>query len=227
MAVLAFAAVAARSVALAGFGLDSVVEIAAKCRRSVELAGSGAERQAVALRLIGAAFIGLAIYIAVQSAVILVSGHHAHHSALGIAWTAITAVVMFALAVGKTRTGAALGNQVLITEGKVTFVDGVLACAVLIGLVLNAALGWWWADPVAGFLIVGSTPQRRRTQSSLETRWELTSLCISEPIRPDGLRAAVPSPDYRDRGQDRHDDEKGGMYPYATVSVFEEPWRRA
>lgn len=154
VAVLAFAAVAARSVALAGFGLDSVVEIAASVVVLWELAGSGAERQAVALRLIGAAFIGLAIYIAVQSAVILVSGHHAHHSALGIAWTAITAVVMFALAVGKTRTGAALGNQVLITEGKVTFVDGVLACAVLIGLVLNAALGWWWADPVAGFLIV-------------------------------------------------------------------------
>jgi divalent metal cation (Fe/Co/Zn/Cd) transporter len=154
VAVLAFAAIAARSVALAGFGLDSVVEIAASVVVLWELADTGAERQAVALRLIGVAFIGLAIYIAVQSAVILVSGHHAHHSALGIAWTAVTAAVMFALAGGKTRIGAALGNQVLITEGKVTFVDGVLAGAVLIGLVLNAGLGWWWADPVAGFLIV-------------------------------------------------------------------------
>lgn len=61
---------------------------------------------------------------------------------------------MFALAAGKARTGTALGNQVLATEGRVTLIDAVLALAVLIGLTLNAALAWWWADPVAGYVLV-------------------------------------------------------------------------
>ena len=70
------------------------------------------------------------------------------------AWTALTAAVMVALAAGKARTGAALGNPVLRTEGRVTLIDGILAAAVLVGLVLNAALGWWWADPAAGLVLV-------------------------------------------------------------------------
>ena len=82
------------------------------------------------------------------------SGYRPHHSTLGIVWTAITAAVMFALAAGKARTGAALDNPVLRTEGRVTLVDGLLATAVLLGLVLNSALGWWWADPAAGYVLV-------------------------------------------------------------------------
>jgi divalent metal cation (Fe/Co/Zn/Cd) transporter len=61
---------------------------------------------------------------------------------------------MFLLAAGKARTGAALDNPVLRTEGKVTLVDGILATAVLAGLALNAAFGWWWADPAAGYVLV-------------------------------------------------------------------------
>lgn len=72
----------------------------------------------------------------------------------GIIWTAVTAAVMFTLAAGKARTGRALNNPVLQTEGKVTVVDGILAVAVLIGLVLNAVAGWWWADPAAGYVLV-------------------------------------------------------------------------
>ena len=152
--VLAVAAVAARSVALAGFGLDSLVEIGASTVVLWELAAVDESRQRRALRLIGAAFVALSLYVAVQSVVVLVNAHHAQHSALGIAWTAITAAVMFALAAGKARTGTALGNPVLVTEGCVTFIDGLLASAVLLGLVANAVLGWWWADPLAGLVIV-------------------------------------------------------------------------
>jgi divalent metal cation (Fe/Co/Zn/Cd) transporter len=90
----------------------------------------------------------------VQPTLVLASGYHPRHSALGIGWTAVTAVVMFALAAGKARTGRALGNPVLRTVGRVTMIDGILATAMLLGLVLNATLGWSWVDPVAGYVLV-------------------------------------------------------------------------
>lgn len=152
--VLACSAIAARSVALGGFGLDSLIEIGASTVVIWELKGAGAARQRRGLRLIGVAFALLALYLAVQATVVLAAGFRARHSPVGIAWTALTAVAMFLLAWGKARTGRALGNPVLLTEGRVTLVDAVLAAAVLAGLVLNAALGWWWADPVAGYVLV-------------------------------------------------------------------------
>jgi len=152
--VLAVAAVSARSVALAGFGLDSLIEIGASTVVIWELSGTGEDRRRRALRLIGLGFAALAAYLLVQSTWVLAAGHHPHHSRLGIVWTAVTAAVMFALAAGKTRTGAALDNPVLRTEGRVTLIDGLLAAAVLLGLVLNSAAGLWWADPLAGYVLV-------------------------------------------------------------------------
>jgi divalent metal cation (Fe/Co/Zn/Cd) transporter len=152
--VLAVAAFAARSVALGGFGLDSLIEIGASTVVIWELGGVGELRQRKAMRLIGGAFVLLAGYLAIQSSLVLAVGFRPRHSPLGIAWTAVTAVVMFALASGKARVGGALGNPVLKTEGRVTFVDGLLASAVLIGLLLNALVGWWWADPVAGYVLL-------------------------------------------------------------------------
>jgi divalent metal cation (Fe/Co/Zn/Cd) transporter len=152
--VLAFAALGAHSVALAGFGLDSLIEIGASTVVLWELSGTGEARQRKALRLIGGAFVALALYLLMQTAIVLAARYHPHHSSLGIVWTAITAAVMFALAAGKSRTGKALNNPVLTTEGRVTVIDGLLACAVLLGLSLNAAFGWWWADPFAGLVIV-------------------------------------------------------------------------
>lgn len=152
--VLAIAALSARSVALAGFGLDSLIEIGASTVVIWELSGTGEERQRRGLRLIGFAFAGLAVYLLIQSTVVLVTGYHPRHSPLGIAWTTATALAMFALAAGKARTGRALDNPVLRTEGRVTTIDGILATAVLVGLILNAALGWWWADPAVGYVLV-------------------------------------------------------------------------
>jgi divalent metal cation (Fe/Co/Zn/Cd) transporter len=160
--VLAVAAVRARSIALVGFGLDSLIEIGASTVVLWELAGTGETRQRRALRLIGGAFVALATYLAVQSTWALLTGFRPHHSPLGIAWTAVTAAAMFALAAGKARTGRALDNPVLLTEGRVTTVDGLLAVAVLLGLVLNAALGWWWADPLAGYVLVYYALQEAR-----------------------------------------------------------------
>lgn len=161
--VLAIAAVSARSVALAGFGLDSLIEIGASTVVLWELSGTGEARQRRALRLIGWAFLALAAYLTVQTLIVLGTGYHPHHSPLGIVWTAVTALAMFGLAAGKRRTGIALNNTVLITEGRVTTIDALLAVAVLLGLVLNAAADLWWADPVAGLAIVYYAAREART----------------------------------------------------------------
>ena len=152
--VLTALAVAASSVALAGFGLDSFIEVGASTVVLWELSGTGEARQRRALKLIGLAFILLAVYLLVQSVLALLTVHHASPGVGGIIWTAVTAVVMFTLAALKGRTGRALGNRVLVTEGRVTFIDGLLAVAVLVGITLDLLLGWWWADPVAGLVIV-------------------------------------------------------------------------
>lgn len=154
MAILAVAAVTARSVALAGFGLDSLIEVGASTVVIWELSGTGADRQRRSLRLIGWAFAALAVYLLAQSTVVLAVGYHPRHSVLGIIWTAVTAAVMFTLAAGKARTGRAMDNPVLVTEGRVTVIDGILAVAVLLGLTLNAVASWWWADPAAGYVLV-------------------------------------------------------------------------
>lgn len=151
LAVLAYTSA---SVALLGFGLDSLIEIGASTVVIWELTGTGEQRQRVALRLIGVAFVLLAVYLLVQAGLALLAGHRATPSPGGLAWTGATAAVMFALAYGKARTGRRLGNPVLVTEGRVTLVDGILATAVLVGIALDALLGWWWADPLAGLVIV-------------------------------------------------------------------------
>lgn len=78
----------------------------------------------------------------------------------------MTAAVMFALARGKARTGAALGNIVLTTEGRVTLIDGLLAAAVQLGLLLNSLAGLWWADPAAGYVLVHYRCERARRSST-------------------------------------------------------------
>jgi len=152
--VLAFLAASASSVALLGFGLDSLIEIGASTVVLWELSATGEARQRRALRLIGVAFVALAVYLLVQSVVALATQHHASPTAGGMIWTGVTALVMFALAFGKARTGRALNNPVLITEGRVTLIDGILACSVLAGIALDLLFGWWWADPLAGLVIV-------------------------------------------------------------------------
>jgi divalent metal cation (Fe/Co/Zn/Cd) transporter len=157
------AALAARSVALAGFGLDSLIEIVASLVVVWQLQEMQAvERERHALQIIGIAFLLLAVYIAAQSIYVLVFEVRPHHSLFGIVWLALTAVAMFALAAGKRATGRALGNRVLQTEARVTVIDGLLAAAVLTGLILNAAVGWWWADPAVAFVIVYYGPREGR-----------------------------------------------------------------
>lgn len=101
-----------------------------------------------------------------QSALALAIGFRPHHSPVGIAWTAFTAAMMFILAAVTAKTGAALGNPVLVVEGRITLIDGILAQAVLIGLVLHALFDWWWADPHAGYALVFFAVREARTSLS-------------------------------------------------------------
>jgi len=149
------AAVTARSVALAGFAVDSGIEIFASVVVVWHLKGTEAEHdEHRAVQTIGLAFFLLAVYIAVQAVLTVVLDVRPDSSPLGIGWLAATSVVMFALAAGKARTGRELGNAVLTAEAKVTLVDGALAAGILFGLALNAAFGWWWADVSAGGILV-------------------------------------------------------------------------
>ncbi|MDE3064634.1 MAG: cation transporter [Acidobacteriota bacterium] len=152
--VLAFLALRAASIALAGFGLDSLVEIGASTVVLWELRGVESERERRALILIAVSFAAISAYLVTQATWDLTHGSHPHPSPGGIAWTGATAVAMFVLAHHKGRVGRAASRDVLIREGRVTFIDGLLATAILIGLSLNALAGWWWADPASTYVIV-------------------------------------------------------------------------
>jgi cation diffusion facilitator family transporter len=161
-AIAIWAGTAAGSVALLGFGLDSVIECAASAvllwRLSVELRGGQEERVEEAERraslFVGLTFLALAAYVLVESALTLISGDHPAASPVGIALAAISLVVMPLLAWAKLRTARQLGSGALEAEAKETLACAYLSFALLVGLVLNAAAGWWWADPVAALAMV-------------------------------------------------------------------------
>lgn len=169
--ILLFAAYAARSVALAGFGLDSLIEIFASVVVVWHLTGVHLNRERLALRLIGIAFVFVVVYIAAQLAYTALTRTHPAASMGGIAWTAATFIAMLFLAYGKHVTGQQLGNEVLHTEARVTLIDAYLAGTVLIGLVVNAFVGWWWADPLASLVIVYYGVREARHAFHESTKW--------------------------------------------------------
>ena len=95
----------------------------------------------------------LGIALAVGAIHDLTSGRRAGESPWGIAYLAVTALVMFGLAYVKRRTAEGLGSAPLRSEATMTFLDGILSTATLVGLALNAYAGWWWADPAAALLV--------------------------------------------------------------------------
>jgi divalent metal cation (Fe/Co/Zn/Cd) transporter len=155
-AVAIVSGVIASSIALIGFGLDSVIEFFAAAVVVWQLHGTvSEERETRALRLIAVTFFALAAYLAVESITDLVSQHRPGQSAAGIAVTAAALVVMPLLALAKRRTGQQLGNQALITDAAESAFCAFTSAAALIGIGLNAWLGWWWADPAAALVIAG------------------------------------------------------------------------
>jgi divalent metal cation (Fe/Co/Zn/Cd) transporter len=145
---------AAGSLALVAFGLDSLVEIFASIVVIAYIGHHHAEGRAQrAMRLVAAAFAALGVYLLAASTVNLVIGDVADSSPLGVAYLAVTAAVMFGLAIRKRMLARAARSGPLGAEANVTFLDGCLATSILLALVLNAAWGFWWADPMAALLV--------------------------------------------------------------------------
>jgi divalent metal cation (Fe/Co/Zn/Cd) transporter len=154
-AVAITAGVVAHSIALMGFGLDSAIELMAAQVVVWELRGTGEERQERALRLIAVTFFLLFVYVTADAVRNLAGRQRAHESVAGITVTTAALVVMPVLAAAKRRTGSALGNRTLLADAAESTFCAALSAATLAGLALNAAFGWWWADPVAALAIGG------------------------------------------------------------------------
>jgi divalent metal cation (Fe/Co/Zn/Cd) transporter len=147
------AGVIASSIALTGFGLDSVIELFSAGIVVWQLRGDADERDTRPVRLIGVTFFTLAAYLVAESIHDLVSLARPEQSEAGLAVTAAALLIMPGLAIAKRRTGQALGNRTLIADSAETAFCAFTSAAALIGLGLNAWLGWWWADPAAALVI--------------------------------------------------------------------------
>lgn len=152
------AGVVAGSIALVGFGLDSVIEVSSgavllwRLRADRDHARrEQAERRA--LRLVGISFLALATYVATDAALSLWRRQAPEQSYVGIGLAAVSLVVMPLLARAKRRVAADLGSAALHADSQQTQICAYLSVILLAGLALNAGLGWWWADPVAGLLM--------------------------------------------------------------------------
>ena len=154
------AGVAAGSVALVGFGLDSVIEIAAGAAllwrlKREERHGAGLSREdhsaleRRALYIVGLTFFALSIYILLEAGYKLVSGGGAEESTVGIILAAASLLIMPALAFLKQRTAHSLDSRALAADAMETWVCSYLSLVLLAGLGLNAVFGWSWADPIA------------------------------------------------------------------------------
>lgn len=154
-AVIAITAgLVAGSVALVGFGLDSIVEVSSgliilwQFRHRLP-----ATRERQALRLMALSFFALAAYVSFESARALLSNRDPDSSPLGIALAAASLAIMPFLSWAQRRTGEELGSHAVVADSTQTLLCTYLSAVLLVGLVLNATLGWSWADPIAGLVI--------------------------------------------------------------------------
>lgn len=143
----------AGSIALVGFGVDSSIEVFAATVVLWRLRGVDEARERRALRLIGVSFFALAAFVTVEAVRELFSGAEPETSVVGIGLAVASLVVMPLLAMAKRRTGVALGSQTVVADARETTLCAYLSAVLLVGLLLNATVGWGWADPLAAIAI--------------------------------------------------------------------------
>ena len=149
----------AGSVALVGFGLDSIIEVASGTallwRLHQDLDPSRRERvEGMALRIVGWCLVALAVYILYESCSTLIRRQAPQRTVAGIVVAATAAVVMPVLARAKRKVAAGIGSAAMHSDSRQADFCAYLSIILLGGLLLNAALGWWWADPLAGLVMV-------------------------------------------------------------------------
>lgn len=157
--VAVIAGAMAGSISLVGFGVDSFIEVTSGTmllwRMSVDADERGRERnERLSLKVVGTCFVALAVYVGYESASDLLSREQPEHSIPGIVLACISLVVMPLLSRAKKRVGTELGSAAMHADAKQTDFCVYLSVILLAGLLLNAGLGWWWADPVAGLIMV-------------------------------------------------------------------------
>ena len=153
---------AADSIALVGFGLDSGIEVAAAAvllwRLALEAGGTDGDELELAERrvhrFVGATFLALAVYVTGQAGWTLWSQDEPRESVVGIVLAAASLAIMPLVSWGKLRAAREIGSAALRAEAKETLACSYLSFALLLGLLANAAAGWWWADPVAALAMV-------------------------------------------------------------------------
>ncbi|EJZ11170.1 cation transporter [Mycolicibacterium vaccae] len=142
------------STALIGFGLDSVIEVSSAAAVAWQFAGRDPEaREKAALRVIAFSFFALAAYVTVDAVRSLLGAGEPQPSAIGIALASVSLVIMPVLSYAQRRAGRELGSLSAVADSKQTLLCTYLSAVLLIGLVLNSAFGWSWADPAAGLVI--------------------------------------------------------------------------
>jgi divalent metal cation (Fe/Co/Zn/Cd) transporter len=144
----------ASSVALIGFGLDSVIEVSSAAAVAWQFAGPDPERrERTALRVIAWSFFALAAYVTMEAVRVLLGAGEAERSVVGIVLVTASVVIMPVLSLAQRRAGQELGSASAVADSRQTLLCTYLSAAVLGGLVLNAVLGWWWADPAAALVL--------------------------------------------------------------------------
>lgn len=180
-AVIALAAgTVAGSIALIGFGLDSVIEVSSAAAVAWQFSGRDpAKRERVALRVIACSFYALAGYVTIEAIRALVGGGEPDRSPVGIVLVALSVAIMPVLSLAQRRAGLELGSASAVADSKQTMLCTYLSVAVLVGLVANATLGWWWADPAAG-LVLAVLAVREGANA-----WR-GDLCCASPVETSG-----------------------------------------
>ena len=161
--VAVLAATRAGSVALLGFGIDSFVETASACVLIWRLRAEQGDMEARAIarldrrahRLVGLSLFGLSVYIVVDACLALWRNERPEPTVVGIGLTSISLFVMLRLAHAKRMIGSALGSHAMAADAFQTTACWWLSLVALGGMGVNAALGWWWADPVAALIMAG------------------------------------------------------------------------
>jgi Co/Zn/Cd efflux system component len=187
----------ASSTALIGFGLDSVIEVSSAAAVAWQFSSKDPRsREKRALRFIAVAFFALALFVTIGAVRSLSGAGEAEHSTVGIVLAAVSLVVMPFLSLAQRRAGRELGSRSAVADSRQTLLCTYLSGVLLLGLVLNSTLGWFWADPVAALVIAAVALKEGRDAWKGESCCAPVPSTFQSPLQvsaPEGVAALLPT----------------------------------